>query len=99
MFSGISDFFNTLKCSRALEVQKSSCLSQVSCGHFCFLDPLVDYLINLVEAAAQFGVIQNLDGNDLREARPQDSVIGAGKEKRGTPALSGYLITVSSRYP
>jgi hypothetical protein len=27
-----------------------------------------DYLIYLVEAAAQFGVVQNLDGHDLCQA-------------------------------
>jgi len=79
--------------ARALEVQTSQCLSQVSFGHLCFLDPSLDYRINLVEAAAQFGVVQNLDGNDLRQSRPQDSVIDAGEEKGGTRASSGYLIT------
>ena len=43
-------------------------MSQVSRGNLSFLDPSVDHLIDLVEALAQFGVVQNLDRKDLREA-------------------------------
>jgi hypothetical protein len=56
-------------------------LSQVSRGHLCFLDPSFNHGINLVEAPAQFRIVQNLDGNDLRQAKPQDSVVSAGEEK------------------
>jgi len=34
----------------------------------------------VVEALAQFGVVQNFDGNDLGEAGSQDSVICASAE-------------------
>ncbi len=53
---------------RALESQNSQRMSQVSRGDLSFLDPSVDHLIDLVEALAQFGVVQNLDRKDLREA-------------------------------
>ena len=43
-------------------------MSQVSRGHLSFLDPSVDHSIDLVEALAEIGVVQNLDRKDL--ARP-----------------------------
>ena len=43
-------------------------MSQVSRGDLSFLDPSVDHLIDLVEALAQFGVVQNFDRKDW--ARP-----------------------------
>src|SRR5271157_992180 len=46
-------------------------MSQVSRGHLSFLDPSVDHLIDLVEALAQFGVVQNSDGNDLCECKTE----------------------------
>src|SRR5271157_2190231 len=52
-------------------------MSQVSRGHLSFLDPSVDHLIDLVEALAQFGVVQNFDGNDQGEARVMKSCPGA----------------------
>src|SRR5271166_6091488 len=44
-------------------------MSQVSRGDLSFLDPAVDHLIDMVEALAQFGVVQNFDGNDLGECK------------------------------
>ena len=54
--------------SRALESQNSSRHESSLRGDLSFLDPSVDHLIDLVEALAQFGVVQNLDRKDLREA-------------------------------
>src|SRR3954469_15517017 len=72
-------------------------MSQVSCGYLSSLDPLVDDSFNLVEAAAQFGVVQNLDGDDLSQAGSQDPIIGAGAKQGGAPAQPGDLIAVSPR--
>src|SRR5271166_3021334 len=74
-------------------------MSQVSCGHLSFLDPTADDSINLVEAAAQFSVVENLDGNDLSQAGSQDSIIGASAKQGGAQAQPGHLITVSPRDP
>ena len=74
-------------------------MSQVSRGDLSFLDPSVDHLIDLVEALAQFGVVQNLDGNDLREAGSQDSVICASAKQGGAPAQPCHPVTVGSRDP
>ena len=43
--------------------------SSFTWGTLSFLDPSVDHLIDLVEALAQFGVVQNLDRKDLRRGR------------------------------
>src|SRR5271157_1935020 len=72
-------------------------MSQVSRGDLSFLDPSVDHVIDLVEALAQFGVVQYLDGNDLREAGSQDSVICASAQLGGAPAQPRHPVTVSSR--
>src|SRR5271165_5763522 len=74
-------------------------MSQVSRGDLSFLDPAVDHLIDMVEALAQFGVVQNFDGNDLGEARPQESVICASAKQGGAPAWPRHLVTVSPRDP
>ena len=50
-----------------------------------------------VEGPAQFGVVQYLVGNDLGEARPQESIEGVSAEKSGAPALPRHSITVGAR--
>ena len=74
-------------------------MSQVSRWDLSFLDPTVDDSINLVEAAAQFGVVQNLYGNNLGEAGSQESVICASAKQGCVPAQPRHSVTVSPRDP
>src|SRR4051812_11209211 len=74
-------------------------MSQVSRGHLSFLDPPLNYLVELVEAVAQFAVVEGLDGHDLGQARAEDSVGGAGAEQGRAPSLPGHPIAVSPRDP
>src|SRR5690349_13995711 len=74
-------------------------MSQVSGGNFCILNPLFDHSINLVEAVAQCGVIQNVDGDDLGKAGSQDSVICASTKQGGAPAQPRHFVTVGPWNP
>src|SRR5262245_47495210 len=69
-------------------------MSQVSCGDLSFLDPLLNLAVQFVEAAAQWSVVENFNGNDLGEAGAQDAVKDPRTKQRGSPTLPRHLIAV-----
>jgi hypothetical protein len=61
-------------------------MSQVLRRDPFFLDPVVEHLIERIKASAQHRIVQCFLGHDLREARAQEPIIGAGaEEERSTP--------------
>src|ERR1700758_1108016 len=71
-------------------------MSQVSCGYFLSVDPLVERGIEAVEAAAQGGVGANLLRHDDGQAGAKDAIIAARAERRRPPATVRDAVTMAA---
>src|SRR5262249_33534269 len=74
-------------------------MSQVSCGDFLLLEPALDSLVELVEAAAQVGGVRGFFGHPLGQAGTKDAFMGAGTQEPRPPATGRYPVAMALRYP
>src|SRR5690348_14596741 len=74
-------------------------MSQVSRGYFLSIDPLVDYGVEAVEAAAQGIVGASFLRHDNRQTGAKDAIVAARAEQGGAPAAVRHAVAMGAGKP